>query len=157
MNQHLTKFWESIPIRFPDPNRPYDNRFPHLLQLDLAVGRLREQTYIKVQHYYTLPVSCLWSVRWRRGHIQDIRLTKESYDALMYCFELEPKEYEDVQWLESVGITRLVALRDAEMERKREEMRLRNLTRTRDNALEDLKEQGNQIWNSNDIVRHVAR
>lgn len=61
-------------------------------------GRLDKQTFVRVQHIWEIPIDLMWNYVWRNSCGWGIRLTKESYELLLNCFNW----YSDDDYYESV-------------------------------------------------------
>ncbi|KAH7356418.1 hypothetical protein BKA65DRAFT_422649 [Rhexocercosporidium sp. MPI-PUGE-AT-0058] len=84
----------SIPIFDPEATALTSPRAASLVQLKMEDGRLKKQSYIRLQHTYRIPVSMLGQYAYRNSRAYKRRLSYESYCALMELLSLPPEKYE---------------------------------------------------------------
>ncbi|KAL2073841.1 hypothetical protein VTL71DRAFT_11167 [Oculimacula yallundae] len=103
-NQHLIKFAESMPIY---QHGSVWGKNPNWLQL--SVGVLKEQSYVRAQHVWQISMGVLWNYYWNNSSAWSVRLSEESYFRLMARLNLPPQRYESLNELPILGPARLEA------------------------------------------------
>lgn len=84
----------SAPICDPEANPVALPGSASIVQLKLEDGRLKKQSYIRLQHTYRVPASMLRQYAYRNSRAYKRRLTQESYSALMARLAQLPEKYE---------------------------------------------------------------
>lgn len=84
----------SIPIYDPETIPLTSGKGLALIQLKLEKGRLKKQSYVRLQHTYRVPVSMLRQYAYRKGRAYKRRLSDVSYNTLMRLLALSPEKYE---------------------------------------------------------------
>ncbi|EPE35912.1 hypothetical protein GLAREA_05250 [Glarea lozoyensis ATCC 20868] len=71
-------------------------------QLHLEKGKLRKQSYLRLQHVYEVKVTCLRTYNWRYSQGPKLRLREESYEALMGRLGADAEEWVETDMVASV-------------------------------------------------------
>ncbi|KAH9213955.1 hypothetical protein DL95DRAFT_462615 [Leptodontidium sp. 2 PMI_412] len=105
----------SIPIFDPEATALTSPRVSSLVQLKLEEGRLKKQSYVRLQHTYRIPVSMLRQYAYRNSRAYKRRLSYESYYALMELLALPPENYEATETLFETNHQRLLDLANSSL------------------------------------------
>ncbi len=74
----------------------------------LASGEdMIDQTYVRMQCIYRVPIDAIWTKRWNHGKIYDIRLNEDGYKRMMDTLGFLSQRYHTLYELYALGIRRL--------------------------------------------------
>ncbi|PVH81861.1 hypothetical protein DL98DRAFT_570956 [Cadophora sp. DSE1049] len=100
----------SIPVYDPEATSLTTARGTALVQIKLEEGRLKKQSYVRLQHTYRVPVSMLRQYAYRKCRAYKRRLSDDSYNTLMGLLALSPEKYEPTKTLFETKNDRLLDL-----------------------------------------------
>ncbi|PMD43867.1 hypothetical protein L207DRAFT_562965 [Hyaloscypha variabilis F] len=103
------RYQESIPI-LDSTSSSFEANSQIVKHLVLEKGRLRKQSYVRLDHTYEVPVSMLTQYHKGRCRAYKMRLPEASYHKLMEEFALVPEAFEDTDTLFETAASRLAAL-----------------------------------------------
>ena len=105
----------SLPIYDPDTAHLTTSGGIALVQLKLEDGRLKKQSYVRLQHTYRVPASMLRQYAYRNCRAYKRRLSNDSYTTLMDLLALTPEKYEMTKTLFKTKDQRLLNLARSEL------------------------------------------
>ncbi|KAK0106866.1 hypothetical protein ONS95_003588 [Cadophora gregata] len=105
----------SIPIYDAEATPIPSELGSNLIQLRMEEGRLKKQSYVRLQHTYQVPLSMLRQYTFRNSRAFRQRLSEDSYKTLMGLLARTPEKYDVTKTLLETKDRRLLALARSEL------------------------------------------